>query len=168
MSRTNLNFVIAYIFLVGLPVLGLAGVLRAGRTLTAPVSVDGVWKVDADAAQFAALPCFGPSFPSNLSLSITQSGRSLVLNLNSGSNVIASGSALSAGFTIKGSAMPTPKYSAETGCGSGSQLSVNAVVDAKSDPRTLMGTMTVDGCSNCAAVGFHAVRQVRNVGEEGR
>lgn len=168
MSRTNLNFVIAYIFLVGLPVLGLAGVLRAGRTLTAPVSVDGVWKVEADAAQVAALPCFGQSFPENMSLSIAQSGRSLLLNLNSGSNVIASGSALSAGSAIKGSVVPTARYSAETGCGSGSQLSVNAVVDAKSDPRTLVGTMRVDGCSTCAAAEFHAVRQARNVSEEGR
>src|SRR5208283_757233 len=43
MSRTNRNFVFAYTFLVILPLAGLAGILKTGRNLTAPVSIDGVW-----------------------------------------------------------------------------------------------------------------------------
>ena len=48
MSPTNRNFVMAYIVLVGLPLLGLVGVLRNGRALSAPVSVEGRWTFQAD------------------------------------------------------------------------------------------------------------------------
>ena len=48
MPHTNRNFVVAYILLVGLAVARLRGVLKSGRSLTAPISVDGTWKVEAD------------------------------------------------------------------------------------------------------------------------
>ena len=57
MSRTNRNFLIAYVVLVVLPIAGLFGVLKHGRSLAAPISVDGVWRLDADLSQIAALPC---------------------------------------------------------------------------------------------------------------
>jgi hypothetical protein len=157
MSRPNLNFVIAYILLVGLPVLGLVGVLRAGRTLTAPISVDGVWKVEAHADQVAALPCSGTSFLRNTSLLISQSGRSLMLSFDSGSRNTASG--IIDGHSVRASALPMPDYSAEVGCGSNRLLSLNATVDVQSGLRSMVGNMTVEGCSSCGPVGFHAIRQ---------
>src|SRR6266852_1824878 len=82
MSHTNRNFVIAYILLVGLPLLALAGVLKSGRSLNAPFSVDGAWKLDAGAAHASAAPCTDfLSSVSNSPLSISQSGTSLVINL---------------------------------------------------------------------------------------
>src|SRR5712691_9738620 len=82
MSHTNRNFVIAYILLVGLPLLALAGVLKSGRSLNAPFSVDGAWKLDAEAAHASTAPCGGfLSSVSNSQISISQSGTSLVIGL---------------------------------------------------------------------------------------
>jgi hypothetical protein len=47
----------------------------------------------------------------------------------------------------------------EIGCGSDQQLTLIATVDPKANPRSLAGTLSVDGCPSCGAVEFHAVRQ---------
>jgi hypothetical protein len=54
MSHTNRNFVVAYTLLVGLPLLGLAGVLRSGRNITAPISIDGTWKIETQSSSTQA------------------------------------------------------------------------------------------------------------------
>src|SRR5712671_4676256 len=84
-SHTNRNFVIAYVFLVVLPVLGLVAVLKSGRGLTAPFSVDGAWKIESGAGLLSASPC--GNFLSSVSkapISISQSGKSLVVTLSGG------------------------------------------------------------------------------------
>src|SRR5277367_6917005 len=48
MSPANRRFVVAYILLVGVPLLGLIGVLRVGRKLTAPVAVRSSIKPEAN------------------------------------------------------------------------------------------------------------------------
>ena len=85
MSRTNRNFLIAYAVLVVLPIAGLFGVLKQGRSLAAPISVDGVWRLDADLSQIAALPC-GSSLASTqyAAVTISQSGKNFTLSLNNG------------------------------------------------------------------------------------
>jgi hypothetical protein len=159
----NLKFLIAYALLVVLPILGLVGVLKAGRELTAPLSVDGVWKVDANAIRLEALRCADKDFLQGASLLIMQSGRNLVLNVNSGFKATAWG--FIEGRTIQASAVPAEKYSGESRCGEDHLFSFKATVDAESNPRSLIGTITFDGCSSCAPVNFHAVRQVRNLGK---
>ena len=57
MVQSNRNFIIAYILLVGLPVLGLVGVLKTGRGVAAPISLDGTWTLQADSSRLASLPC---------------------------------------------------------------------------------------------------------------
>ena len=109
----NLRFLIAYALLVVLPVLGLVGVLKAGRMLTAPLSVDGVWKVDGNAVRIDGLRCAVKDSLQGASLLITQSGRNLVLNLNSGFKATAWG--LIDGGTIQASTVPAQKYSGESG-----------------------------------------------------
>lgn len=161
----NLKFLIAYAFLVALPVLGLVGVLKAGRVLTAPLSVDGIWKIDANATRLGAmLPCIDKDFLQDASLSIMQSGRNLVLSVNSGSKVAASG--FIEGHTIHVSAMPAWKYSGGPGCAD-HLFSVKGTVEAESDPRSLFGTMIIDGCSSCAPVEFHAIRQMPSLSKGG-
>lgn len=54
MSPANRKFVVAYILLVGLPVLGLIGVLRVGRKLAAPVAVRSTVKLEANPTAAAA------------------------------------------------------------------------------------------------------------------
>lgn len=154
MSRTSRNFVVAYILLVGLPLLALAGVLHAGRKLAAPVSVDGTWKVElrseavhADACKSAVEAAFGSP------LQISQSGKSLL--------ILTGKSALASDGTIEGTNVKATLPLAS--CGGAQALILAALVDTKSDPRVLSGYLSPTGCSSsaCSAIAFRAVRQQR-------
>jgi hypothetical protein len=157
MSNANRNFIIAYILLVALPIVGLAGVLKSGRTLTAPISVDGTWRLQADPVLLAALPC-GKTLGENpeTALAISQSGRNFTVSLASGPKSTASG--IVDGATIKASFAPAAEWSAAKGCGTGRELSLVATVDTKSDPRSLSGVLSVNDCASCGPVAFRAVR----------
>lgn len=158
MSHTNRNFVIAYILLVGLPLLALAGVLRSGRNLNAPFSVDGTWKVDAAAARASAEPCAAfLSSASNSPLSISQSGTSLVIGLGGRTTTgTLNGKTIKAQFAGAGSSNPTE-------CGDRS-LTLTATLDPLAKPRTLSGRLSVEGCASCAPLEFRAVKQPRPAG----
>jgi len=158
MSHTNRNFILAYAFLVALPVVGLIGILKSGRKLAAPISVDGIWRLQADPARLAALPC-GKTLAENpdATLAISQSGKNFTLSLSSDPKSTASG--VIDGTTVKAALVPSAAWSGEAGCGAGRELSLVATVDAKADPRSLTGRLSDDGCPACAAVEFHAVRQ---------
>ena len=157
--HTNRNFVIAYILLVGLPLLGLVGVLRSGRTLVAPFSVDGAWKIDAGAAHPSAAPCrdFLASV-SNSPVSISQSGTSLVIGLGGGKTTTGTldGKIIKAQFA--GSANPNANDCSDH------NLSLTATLDPLTEPRTLSGKVTVEGCDSCVPVEFRAVKQPRPAG----
>jgi hypothetical protein len=159
MSRTSRNFVVAYILLVGLPLLGLAGVLRSGRSLTAPISVDGVWKFDADANSVSPQGCAKvASSLASTSAVISQSGKSLVLMFNGPSKIVASGSI--EGKSLTAAINPEPD-SLGAVCSGDQTVSFTATVDPKSEPRALTGVLSVNGCPSCAPIPFHAVRQPR-------
>jgi len=161
MSHTNRNFVVAYILLVGLPLLGLAGVLRSGRSLTAPISVDGVWKIETDAGHLAALSC-DKSVTGFSSVVISQSGKSLVLTLNNSSKTTASGTL--EGKSLKASVVPARDPSGKSACQGDQPLTLTATVDPNTEPRSLTGLLSVNGCPSCVPLPFHAVRQPRAVG----
>src|ERR1700693_322781 len=138
MSRTNRNFVIAYAVLVVLPIAGLFGVLKHGRSLGAPISVDGVWRLDADLSQIAALPC-GSSLASTqyAAVTISQSGKNFTLSLNNGPKATASG--VLEGTTLKASVQPWAGWASQAVCGSDHVLTLVATVDPKSEPERLPG-----------------------------
>jgi hypothetical protein len=157
-SHTNRNFLLAYILLVGLPIAGLVGILKSGRKLTAPVSVDGLWHLQIDASNLASLPC-GKALTDSPEpeLAISQSGKNFTLSLANGPKSNASG--VIEGTSVKASITPSPEWSALAGCGSDQGLTLVATVDAKTDPRTLTGQISADHCPSCSAIEFHAVRQ---------
>jgi hypothetical protein len=161
MSRTNRNFLIAYAVLVVLPIAGLFGVLKQGRSLVAPISVDGVWRLDADLSQIAALPC-GSSLASTqyAAVTISQSGKNFTLSLNNGPKATASG--VVDGTTLKASVQPPAAWASQTGCGSDHVLTLVATVDPKSEPRTLAGLLTVNECSSCTPVELRGVREIQS------
>jgi hypothetical protein len=159
MSHTNRNFVLAYILLVGLPLVGLIGVLKSGRSLRAPLSVDGLWRVEADAGGFATLPC-GKALLSGSQavLAISQSGKNFTLDFANGRKANVSG--VLEGTNIKASVVPSTAWAQEPGCGAGRTLSLVATVDPTTNPRSLVGMISVDNCPSCRAVEFRAVRQI--------
>jgi len=155
MPHTSRNFVVAYILLVGLPLLGLAGVLRSGRSLTAPISVDGVWKVDVGTSRLGVQHC-AKSASTFSSLVISQSGKSLVLTFNDAGKTVASGSL--DGTSLKASVVPE-RDSSDPGCDQA--LTLAATIDPKTEPRSLRGAMSLTSCPSCAPVEFRASRQPR-------
>lgn len=159
MFRANRNFVIAYILLVGFPLLGLVGVLRTGRDLTAPLSVDGTWRIQTDVNQLAAMPCSGSiGSIQDTDVVISQSGKNLILNLDK-----ATASGVIEGTTLTASVQPSVAWARESLCGNDRLLALTATVDAKADPRSLMGVLSDNRCPSCTPVRFHAVRQPRAV-----
>jgi hypothetical protein len=162
MSHANRNFVIAYIFLVGLPLLCLAAVLKNGRGLTAPYSIDGTWKIETRDRVSPDHPSLSPCafFFSSLSsghFSISQSGKTLVIGLSGGSRTTIG--------TLEGKVIKAQFAGADSSnfAGCGGALTLNALLDPQSDPRTLHGTLSVNNCSYCS-IEFRAVRQPRTAG----
>lgn len=164
-SHTNRNFVLAYVFLVALPILGLLGILRSGRHLTAPFSVDGVWKIEAAANRVPAPTCNNFLFAvANAPLSISQSGKELVVSLNGGS--LNGGSKTAAG-TLEGktitASFASGGNSAPPDCGAQPWM-LTATLDPQTEPRTLSGKISVAGCASCVPLEFRATKQPRVAG----
>jgi hypothetical protein len=157
-AHSNRNFILAYILLVGLPIVGLVAVIKSGRGLTAPISVDGLWRIQVDPESLASLPC-GKAIAENpeTTLAISQSGKNFTLSLANGPRSTSSGTIDSA--AVKASIAPAPDWSAQAGCGASQGLTLVATVDAKADPRTLAGHLSANNCPTCGVVPFHAVRQ---------
>ncbi|MFZ0321696.1 MAG: hypothetical protein WAL56_21410 [Candidatus Sulfotelmatobacter sp.] len=157
MSGSNRNFAIAYAFLVILPLIGLAGILKAGRSVTAPISIEGLWTLKVDSPQLDSLPCgkvLG-AVPEK-TIAIAQSGKTFVLTFPSGPKVIASG--MIEGMSLNAS-LVWPIESSDSNCTGGSQLAVLAQLDRKTDAASLTGILTAPGCPSCSAVEFRAERQ---------
>ena len=158
MSSTNRNFIIAYILLVGLPLAGLAGVLRTGRNLTAPISIDGAWKVEVNGKSSPATQPCEKAISSLLTSSfvVSQSGKSLQLTLHGASKTAVPGEL--EGTNIKASLGPV------SGCPKDQPVTVTASVDLKTEPKTLTGSLSVANCASCTPLEFRAVRQPRQGG----
>ncbi len=158
MSHTNRNFILAYTFLVALPVLGLVGIVKSGRSLTAPISVDGLWLLQADPVRLAALPC-GKTLAEtpDTALAISQSGRNFTFTLLN--NLNSTGSGELDGTTLRASLPPSATSYDDAECRAGRELSLVAKVDPKANPRSLVGALSVNHCPACVAVEFRAVHQ---------
>jgi hypothetical protein len=166
MAGYNRNFVLAYAVLVVLPLVGLAGILRAGRSLTAPVSIDGLWALRLDPAQIDSLPC-GKVLAAvpNQTIAIAQSGKSFVLSFPSGPKLTALGTLDGANLRVS---LMWPTESSDSSCRGGSPLSLLASVDRKVDSNLLTGTLSLPNCQSCGSVGFRAERQAPATPKGGR
>jgi hypothetical protein len=156
MSGTNRKFVFAYTFLVILPLLGLAGILKNGRRLAAPPSIDGLWSVQVDPAQVDS-PC-GKVLAaiSDKTISISQSGSVLALSFPSTSKITSFGTL--DGTTVRASLNLPQESSSESSCG-GRKLSLLATIDRPAGSGPLVGTLSATDCPTCASARFRAERQ---------
>lgn len=141
MSRTNRNFVIAYALLVVLPVFGLAGILKQGRKLSAPVSVDGTWKL-----QPAKNASCGLSSEESF-LSISQSGKNF--------SVALTAPKLAGDGVVEGNSLRAAIPNTDPECGT---INLSADIQGQGDSKSLVGTLSVERCPSCA-LDFRAVRQ---------
>jgi hypothetical protein len=154
-THSNRNFLFAYVLLVALPVVGLAGVLRRGRNLSASTSVGGTWKINASPDQLAGLPCGKSLLAANSAFTVSQSGKAFTLNTPNSALSATTGTV--EGNTISATLIPSAVAAKENGCG-GQSLSLKGTVDTKASPLSMQGTLRVQDCPGCAAVDFRGIR----------
>jgi hypothetical protein len=153
-----------YIIFVGIPLLALVGILRAGKHLTAPVALHGNWSVQADFGPWQGVPCGALLVNSQpLLLRIDQSGSALTLTLNDPAKTALPGTldglSLSTTFsTGRGGTAPAPRPDA--GCLGSQSLRIQATVIQHEKQRSLAGTFNLDGCASCPPIVFSATRQM--------
>lgn len=152
MSIANRNLVPAYICLVGIPMLGLIGVLDSGHDLRAPLAVRGAWDMQADFHSLAPRSCGALALSSRQRvLEISQSGKQLALALDR-----MQGLGTIENTTVTAIELRLPGVS----CGTG-ELSVHfqASIESSAGQDVMNGVLDINGCSSCAPVPFRAVRR---------
>lgn len=156
MSKRKL--IVAYICLVGMPLLGLLGILRAGQRLTPPVSVGGAWYLEANFEALSSGSCRDLLTSVNQPfLSILQSGANLALSLNNPQKTTLPGSIRGAVITVSQQDAPVSEETGE--CTNPQSIQLNATVDNQGGKRILTGTLAIQGCAACQPIHFRAVRQ---------
>lgn len=156
MSKRKL--IVAYICLVGTPLLGLLGILRAGQHLTPPVSVGGAWYLEANFGALASGSCRDLLTSVNQPfLSILQSGTNLVLSLNNPQKTTLPGTIRGAEITMSREDVPVSKET--EACTDPQAMQLNATVGNQGGQRVLTGSLAVQGCTACQPIHFRAVRQ---------
>lgn len=127
------HLTLGYILLVGVPLLILAGTLRAGARLAAPPAIAGEWIVERTGGNCA--DALGST------LSVYQTGSDLLLSF---------GKAPLAG-TLEGAHLSA----------AGRALRIEATVSGKPDRRQWQGQISGDGAGSCQPVQFLARRSGR-------
>ena len=155
MSRKKLF--VAYILLVGVPLLGLLGILRAGEHLAAPISVGGTWNLEGDRAPLAGSRC--KSALANISqpfFAISQSGSHLTFTLNNPEQTALPGTIRLNTVTV-GSDSALADASGD--CAHPQAIHLQAALYKQRSQRVLLGTLSLAGCADCPSLPFRAVRQ---------
>lgn len=150
MSRNNRNFVVGYVLFVALPLLGLAGVLKSGHNLKAPISVDGTWTVQPETTNAAPTTCLAPLGAEDQSVVISQSGANFTLVVSAPGRTVLNANGTLEGNTLR--AVVKPSAPTESGC---PELSLLATVNAAASPKVLAGSWTAGPSS----INFHAQLQ---------
>ena len=154
----NKNFAAAYLILVIIPVLGLAGVLRSGNKLIAPSAIGGHWKMQANAPSLIPVPCAGSmATMRDVDFTISQSGKYFTLSF--ANPVMPPASGFIAGTTIKVKISAPAEGTKEAGCSGGRVFSLIATLDSKTNPNTMTGLLSRNDCAMCPPAEFRAVRE---------
>ena len=158
MRLANKNFAAAYLILVIIPILGLAGVLRSGSKLIAPSAIGGHWKMHANTPSLTPVPCAGSmTTMRDVDFTISQSGRYFALRF--ANSVMSSASGFIEGTTIKVSISLPAEGVKEVGCSGGHVFSMIATLDSKANPNSMAGLLSVKDCAACSPAEFRAVRE---------
>lgn len=149
--------IVAYVCLVGIPLLGLVGILHGGRRLRAPLSVGGNWNLTADFSPWTGKPCgdllAGIKQPA---FNISQSGAMLVFTLNDPQAATFDGTLRGTELTAGADAS---SVSVSDACSPAEAISMNAVVGETGVQAALSGTLRLRSCDTCAPLAFKAIRQ---------
>lgn len=153
-----MRHLLAYLLVVGGPLLGLLGVLRLGQDIRAPMAVHGAYVIRvAEADSVTPSSCLRYLFSgTDSTLQITQSGAQLVATLGPEKNVALRGALIGDSITLAGSidAASLPDSAA---CAPGDSLRLLGLASRDLDLKRFDGTATT-GCATCVAVRVTAHR----------
>ena len=150
---------VAYLLVVGTPLLGLLGVLRVGEGLRAPMAVHGAYVLlFGDPSSVHAQPCLNFLLSgSDSTLHITQSGAQLAATLGPDGNVSLrgdlTGDSLRLSGAIEATAMPD-----SVRCVPGDSLYLTAVATRDQAMKRLNGALVAASCGACEPVEVSAQR----------
>jgi len=151
--------ILLYLVLVGLPLLGIVGLLQVGHSLSAPVSLAGKWDAQLAPAQPQdSAPEAGLFHAGSTTVSITQSGPSLRLTFDSAPNTIFEGSIRD--LTINASALDRGVGATTNSSNfTGTPVAFRARVDRLARPDRLVGVLSVDEGASRTELLLTATRQ---------
>lgn len=143
--------ILIYVLLVGAPLLGLLGILRAGERIVPPRHVGGEWAAGPALAAALRAACPDLVFPAaGPTLDVSQSGTRAVVTLND-----SAATPLEA--RLDGDALAAATEEGSAACG-GRGLRLAATLHQDPSPLRLDGVVTVPGCPSCAPVPLRAAR----------
>lgn len=158
--------VFSYLILVGTPLIGLLVILHLGQGLSAPISVRGLWSLDADFSPLKGSPCADLFNTINQpALSISQSGKHLLLSLNAGEKVALRGECGENTITADLLNRPDDAALSKT-CVAARTIHIEATVNTEAAQTRLNGLLTIPACPECGPVPFTAIRQ-QQAGKKG-
>jgi hypothetical protein len=151
-----MRHLISYLLFVGVPLVGLLGVLRVGQGIEPPRAVHGSWAVQPMAASGRVCTRYLLS-DADSTLVIAQSGRQLTGTLGPGAEVGLKGSVTGNEISLEGVIPPgaTPRHVA---CTEGDTLRLIAKFSVTREARQLEARLWSSGCADCGAVAFTAAR----------
>lgn len=151
--------VFLYLFLVGVPVLAISGVLRVGQRLRSPIFVGGTWSVERSWNTDPDSSCGYSLIKSERTvLTISQSGSRLLLTLNDENRTTFAGEIRDA--TITATIAPLASDTSIDAQGiSGASIQLQATVERESGSDRLLGALTLYDCPTSTVTSFSALRQ---------
>ena len=151
--------VFLYLFLVGVPVLAISGVLRVGQRLRPPVFVGGTWSVERPWKTDPDSSCGYSLINSERTvLTISQSGTRLLLTLNDENRTTLAGEIRDATITAAIARLASDTSMEAQGI-SGASIQLHATVERESGSDRLLGALTFDDCPTSTVTSFSAQRQ---------
>lgn len=151
-TRHWLRSLALYAGLVGVPSLGVAGIIRVGERITPPMAVGGRWDVTFAADAAVAPGCFAvDSAAQPIPLTIVQSGTHVTVTI--GDPVSAAGDGRLDGERVEVT-LPAPREPDR--CESSVPTTLAASIARDDARRTLTGELARPGCASCAPLAFRA------------
>ncbi len=141
-----------YFLLVGVPFLGLVGILRAGERIVPPHSIGGIWSVEIRYSPQTAVPCADLDFAGgDAQMTISQSGtRAEVSFADRGEtrlSLVLAGDSLRADGTTEAPGCPA------------APLVLDGRLQPETGRRRMEGILTRPDCADCPMATFVAERR---------
>lgn len=147
------NVVLAYILLVGIPIVALIGIVDAGSDLRAPTAIGGKWELSTDFRALALGSCSPSQAGEPIVLSISQSGRYFTLSFGhlQGSGILDQAAFLSDDLR---------PASDSSSCGAGAPTYyLRGRLERPDQDEEITGVAGIEGCAACRPISFRAIRR---------